>query len=122
MSSEDAELKKLISRRLGEMKRKAENKPEPVARDSRKLLVSHLVDRGLEVLLAAEGQYPTETAMIVERLADLYLAGRLQKPISGGELLSIFRQLGLRVRIETSIRVEQDGKFVDISEKFAQKD
>jgi hypothetical protein len=48
--------------------------------------------------------------------------GRLTEKVAGGELLSIFRQLGLRFRLKTSIRVMDRGKLVDLNEKLRRKD
>ena len=39
--------------------------------------------------------------------------------MDGGQLLSLFRQVGLNVRMNTKINVEQDGKFVSLSEKIS---
>jgi hypothetical protein len=36
--------------------------------------------------------------------------------------LSLFRSTGLRVRVDTTIKVEDDGKFIPLSEKFRQQD
>jgi hypothetical protein len=38
--------------------------------------------------------------------------------MDGGQLLAVFRSVGLRVRMKTTINVEQDGKFVSLSEKI----
>jgi DNA-binding TFAR19-related protein (PDSD5 family) len=116
-SSEDSELRLIMNRKLRELMAKAskEAKQEKTPRD---ILLSHLVDRGEEVLAAAEAQYPNETKAIVIKLAELYSSGRMEGDISGGELLYLFRRLGLDVRIETSIKVEEHGKLVDLSDKF----
>lgn len=114
-SPEDAELRLLMNRKLRELMAKARSKQEPNPRD---IVISHLVDRGKEVLEAAEAQYPREARMIIDRLAQLYTSGKLQGDISGGELLYLFKRLGMNVRIETSIKIEEHGKLVDISDRF----
>ena len=70
------------------------------------------------MLNAAYVQFPAQTEAIVTKIAELILAGELQQRISGGELLSLFRSVGLRVRIDTSIKVEKDGKLVSFAEKL----
>ena len=41
--------------------------------------------------------------------------------VDGGKLLLIFRTIGLNIRMQTKINVEQDGKYISLSEKFSTK-
>ena len=66
----------------------------------------------------AESQFPNETKIIVEKLAELVKAGELNETLDGGKLLLLFRSVGLNIRMQTTINVEQDGKFVSLSEKL----
>lgn len=133
MSDEDKELEKLKEKRLAEMqknislkqkqdellaasKEKQKNTPHP-----RSILVSKLGYRGLEVLENAETQFPKQTKIVVEKLAELISSGELDEQIDGGKLLLLFRAVGLNVRVETKINVEQEGKFVSLSEKLSTK-
>jgi DNA-binding TFAR19-related protein (PDSD5 family) len=123
----DPEMDIIMKKKLLELRRRAaaEAKPkeEPKAqpKDLHTVFSSVLYDRGDEVLAAAERQYPKETKMIVEKIAELVEAGKLQEKISGGALLWLFRQFGLRVHIETTIRIQQDGKMVSVADKLKQK-
>lgn len=85
----------------------------------RQILVSSLGHRGLEVLENAERQYPRQTAVLVPQLARLISSGELPGKLDGGMLLQAFRLVGLNVRMRTTIKVEQDGKMVSLSEKLA---
>jgi DNA-binding TFAR19-related protein (PDSD5 family) len=114
-------LLELRRRAAEEAKPKPEPKHEPEPKDPRAVFVSILYDRGDEVLQAAERQYPKESKMIVEKIAELVENGKLQEKISGGALLWLFRQFGLRVHIETTIRIQQDGKMVSVADKLKQK-
>ena len=133
MSEEDKELEKLKEKRLAEMqknislkqkqekllatnKNKQKNTPSP-----RNTLVSKLGYRGLEVLENAESQFPKQTRIVIEKLAELISSGELDEQIDGGKLLVLFRAVGLNVRVETKINVEQEGKFVSLSEKLSSK-
>lgn len=133
MSEEDKELEKLKEKRLAEMqknislkqkqeellatnKNKQKNTPSP-----RNILVSKLGYRGLEVLENAESQFPKQTKIVIEKLAELISSGELDEQIDGGKLLVLFRAVGLNVRVETKINVEQEGKFVSLSEKLSSK-
>lgn len=127
MSEEDSELERLKAKRLAEMQKNISSKQEveqkrpdeekPVG-NSRDLLVAKLGFRGLEVLENAESQFPNETKIIVTKLSELIETGEINEEIDGGKLLTLFRSVGLNVRMATKINVEQDGKFVSLSDKL----
>jgi DNA-binding TFAR19-related protein (PDSD5 family) len=120
--SDDPDIEIIKARKMKELREKAaamEKKKEPEKKKTPKEVVNaYLYDRGDEVLNAAYVQFPAQTEAIVAKIAELILAGELQSRISGGELLSLFRSVGLRVRIDTSIKVEKDGKMVSFAEKL----
>jgi len=120
---EDSDLKLLEQRKLEEMRRrlKASAPSAKVEKTDRQVVEGMLYDRGDEVLDAAYSFYPEETGKLVKELAGMIKDGRLTEKVAGGELLSIFRELGLRFRLKTSIRVMDQGKLVDLSEKLGRK-
>ena len=87
----------------------------------REILVKRLGYRGLEVLENAERQYPNEAKIVVEKLGELLASGEINEEIDGGKLLVLFRSVGLNIRMQTKINVEQDGKFVSLSDKLSSK-
>ena len=129
MSDEDKELEQLKKRRLAEMekniaiKQKQDNTSD--SKDSqlsaRDTILKKLGYRGLEVLQNAESQFPNETKIVVEKLGALLYSGDIDDAIDGGDLLVLFRSVGINVRMQTKINVEQDGKFVSLSEKLTSK-
>ena len=121
---EDADLKLLEQRKLEEMRRrlKAAAPQAKQEKTDRQVVEGMLYDRGDEVLEAAYSFYPEETGRLVKELAAMVRDGRLTEKVAGGELLSIFRELGLRFRLKTSIKVMDQGKLVDLSEKLGRKD
>ncbi|QMU53825.1 MAG: double-stranded DNA-binding protein [Nitrosopumilus sp.] len=135
MSEEDSELERLKAKRLAEMqknisiKQDVESAPEPVKEKvpeitSRDSLIKVLGFRGLEVLENAESQFPNETKMVIEKLSELVKTGEINEgteSLDGGKLLAMFRSVGLNVRMDTKINVEQDGKFVSLSDRFSNK-
>jgi DNA-binding TFAR19-related protein (PDSD5 family) len=92
--------------------------PQSRPKSSREILSHYLYDRADEVLDLAYSQYPVQTEAIVTRIARLILAGEITSKISGGELLALFRSIGLKIRVNTTIKVEDNGKFVSFSEKL----
>jgi DNA-binding TFAR19-related protein (PDSD5 family) len=120
---EDTDLKLLEQRKLEAMKRRLKA-AAPVGKqekNDRQVVEGMLYDRGDEVLDAAYSFYPAETERLVKEISSMIRDGRLTDKIAGGELLSIFRQLGLRFRLSTSIKVMDQGKLVDLSEKLKRK-
>ncbi|MHB8545980.1 MAG: DNA-binding protein [Nitrosotalea sp.] len=127
MTEEDKELELLKAKRMLEMQKNIsqrqrieEVKPEsktPKA-SPRDIVLKQLGYRGDEVLQNAESQFPTETKLIVEKLAELIQGGEITEIIDGGKLLTLFRSVGIHVRIQTTISVEQDGKMISWSDKL----
>ena len=127
--SEDSELEKLKAKRLAEMqqnissiKQTETEEPEKKERQNpRDMVLKFLGFRGEEVLQNAESQFPLETKSIIVQLSQLIKTGELNEMMDGGQLLQLFRSIGLNVRMNTKINVEQDGKFVSLSEKISSK-
>ena len=122
--SEDKELDALMAKRLAEMRKnivtkseKQEQKPSTPP-SYRAIVISHLGYRGMEVLQNAESQFPNETKMVIDKLGQLFQTGEINEEIDGGQLLALFRSVGIHVRIQTKINIEQDGKFVSLSDKL----
>ena len=128
MSEEDRELEMLKAKRLAEMQKNISSQAKPQGTTEpkktvpfRDTVVQRLGYRGMEVLQNAEYQFPNETKMIVDKLGELMQSGEINEEIDGGKLLALFRQVGINVRMATKINVEQDGKFVSLSDKLTSR-
>lgn len=129
MSDEDSELERLKAKRLAEMQQNISSRKEiekptndlspKQTKQSRDVVVERLGYRGLEVLQNAESQFPNDTKMVIDKLAELITSGEISEILDGGKLLALFRSIGLYIRMETKINVEQDGKFVSLSDKLS---
>jgi DNA-binding TFAR19-related protein (PDSD5 family) len=128
LSEDDSELERLKAKRLAEMQKNISSKtdteltpesPKITSENPRDLLISKLGFRGLEVLENAESQFPNETKMIIQKLFELIKTGEINEIIDGGQLLALFRSIGLNIRMTTKINIEQDGKFVSLSDKLS---
>ena len=130
MSEDDKDLERLKAKRLAEMrdnissqraqekvaasqKEQQDKKPSP-----REIVVKRLGYRGIEVLQNAEYQFPKETEIIILKLSELISSGDIKEVLDGGNLLALFRAVGINIRMKTKINVEKDGKFVSISDKL----
>jgi len=130
LTEEDKELELLKAKRLLEMQKNiskqqkveelksTKQKPDPNILSPREIVIKQLGYRGLEVLENAESQFPEETKLVVAKLAEIIQSGEVTETIDGGQLLTLFRSVGIRVRVQTTINVEQDGKLVSWSDKL----
>ena len=128
MSDEDKEFELLKAKRLAEMQKNLSMQNESkedtnteIAKpklSSRDYVVNSLGYRGMEVLQNAEYQFPNEAKIVIEKLGELISSGDINETLDGGKLLVLFRSVGLNIRMENKINVEQDGKFVSIADKF----
>jgi hypothetical protein len=96
------------------------NKNKPVGIDSeRNFLLLYLYDRGDEVLKLAEQQFPLQTKIVIKRLNEMIRFGEISK-ISGGDMLAVYRSLGLNIRVDTHISISDHGKTISFSDKLKQ--
>ena len=129
MSQEDPDIAIINARKMKELRDKAaalekakkrEQQPTPPKETDREIISTYLYDRGEEVLKLAESQYPFQTKAILARIIELIKAGEINQRISGGELLALFRAIGLNIRVNTSIKIEDHGKLVSLSDRLKQ--
>ncbi len=127
MSGDDSELQRLQAKRLAEMQKNISSRespedtlesPEEKIVNPRDVLIKQLGFRGLEVLTNAESQFPNETKMVIDKLYELIKTGEINEILDGGKLLALFRSIGLSVRMDTKINIQQDGKFVSLTDKL----
>lgn len=127
--NEDKELELLKKKRLEEMQKNltfqkkqeeavSAQKKRPSPRD---LVLQKLGYRGLEVLQNAEHQFPNEAKLVIEKLGELIAAGEINEELDGGKLLLLFRSVGINIKMQTTINVKKDGKFVSLSDKLSMK-
>ena len=111
-------MKELQKQAATNEKLKARKQQDSQPRTNREIISSYLYDRGQEVLTLAESQFPVQTRAIVGKIVELIKAGEISQRISGGELLALFRSVGLNIRVNTSIRIEDHGKLVSFADKL----
>jgi len=100
------------------MQKKAafETQEKPQA-DSRTILSKVFKGRAWEVFKTAYAQFPAEMPEIERQLIDLKLEGRINE-MDGEQLYALLRQIGMPVRMDTTIRVISHGKAESLAEKF----
>jgi DNA-binding TFAR19-related protein (PDSD5 family) len=121
-----SEIELLRQRKALELRKKmllSQEKSAPAAVETPKLSAHEIVQkiltgRGVEVLETGRRYYPKEVGIIEENLARLIESGRLKGPVSGEELYSFLRRVGLSFSMDTKIRVKEHGELKTLEEKF----
>ena len=120
MTEEDKELEILKAKRLAEMEKNLAQQNDQEEKETmsgnsdqnkllpREQIIKKLGYRGLEVLSNAESQFPNETKLVEEKLAELIQSGEIDEVLDGGKLLTLFRSVGIRVRMEDDSNFEED--------------
>ena len=133
MNEDDKDLEILKEKRLAEMQKNLslQEKKKMIEQESiktkkenptpREYVVNSLGYRGMEVLQNAESQFPNEAKIVIGKLGELIASGDINEVLDGGKLLVLFRSVGVNIRMENKINIEQDGKFVSIADKFKHK-
>jgi DNA-binding TFAR19-related protein (PDSD5 family) len=114
----DNELEDIRRRKLRALQRRLAVKQEKTQEvDADEVLNKIFKDRAWEVFTSASLQYPKIMDRIKDVLAKLALSGKLSE-VTGEELYLFLRNLGLRVRLKTNIRVMDHGKLKSFTEKI----
>jgi programmed cell death protein 5 len=123
----DDELERLKRRRLLELQRRmqkenqAEEEPEPKEKTTEEILSGYLVGRAWEVLRAARAQFPQVMPKVEEAIVESIKGGRVRERIDGESLFQFLRQLGLPVRLQTSIRYKEHGELKTIGQRLKER-
>lgn len=95
-----------------------EQKAETRKPSPRELLDRHFGDRAWEVYNAAWSQYPQVMPRVERLLVEAIAAGRISQRIEGEGLYYFFREIGIPVRLQTTIRFKEHGEFKTLTQKM----
>jgi len=115
----DKELETIRQKRLKELQQQILLKEKQIEAkiDTNTVLSKLFKGRALEVFNASASQFPKETDKIRKLLVKLALDGKISE-ITGEQLFALLRQVGLPVKLNTSINYYGKGKTKTLSEKF----
>jgi len=114
----DSELEAIKQRKLRDIqKRWAARQKKPEKTDADEVLNKVFQGRAWEVFNAANQQFPPVMSQIKGALVKLASSGRLTE-VTGEQLYLLLRTLGLRVRLNTTIRYTEHGKLKSLAEKI----
>jgi DNA-binding TFAR19-related protein (PDSD5 family) len=124
----DEELERLKRRKMRELRRRmieesaeaveVEPLKEPTPRE---ILDSHFKGRAWEVYWAAEAQFPAVMPQIEQVLVEGIKQGKIGDRIDGESLFLFLKQVGLPVRLQTSIRYKEHGELKTIGQHLKDK-
>ena len=124
----DDELERLKRRRLVELQRRlqkenkaAKEEPKPREKSPGEILSGYLVGRAWEVLQAARAQFPKVMPEVEKALGEAIRAGKIRERIDGESLFQFLRQLGLPVRLQTTIRYKEHGELKTIGQRLKER-
>lgn len=95
-------------------------KPKPETTDE--LFNKYFYGRAWEVYRAAKQQYPEAMEKIEKALQEAIKAGKIKEKISGEALYTLFNQIGMRVRLETTIMYKKHGELKTIEQTLKERD
>jgi DNA-binding TFAR19-related protein (PDSD5 family) len=121
LSDEDLTLKLLrlrkMRQRLNELAKQreaTEAATEKAQTDPVEELKKNVEGRGEEVIDAALTENPELVRRVSAALVKAIREGRVETPIDSGDLLALFRRLGLNVKVETRLMVQKRGETKDL--------
>jgi DNA-binding TFAR19-related protein (PDSD5 family) len=124
----DEELERIKRRRMRELQRrmlreeKAEKDPEkPAEPTAWEILNSMFSGRAWEVYEIAKIQYPTVMPQVEQALVEGIKSGKIQDHIDGESLFVFLKQLGLNVKLNTSIRYKEHGELKTIGQRIKER-
>ena len=121
----DEELERIKRRRMLELQRRMlrEEKveEEPAEPTPREILDGMFSGRAWEVYETAKIQYPTVMPQVEQALVEGIRTGKILDRIDGESLFVFLRQLGLNVRLNTSIRYKEHGELKTIGQRIKEK-
>jgi len=117
------ELERLKRRKLQELQRRLlKQRQEPTERPEaltpREVLNRYFYGRAWEVYKAARAQFPTVMPQVEKALVEAMRAGRIRQRIDGESLYHFLRQIGLPVRMRTTIRFKEHGELKTLEQKI----
>jgi programmed cell death protein 5 len=124
----DEELERLKRRRMLEIRRKLiqeseKSKEEKIQKEPtvKEVLDGVFFGRAWEVYNAAKTQFPSVMPQVEDALVGGIKSGKIKNRIDGESLFVFLRQLGLRVRLQTSIRYKEHGELKTIGQLMKEK-
>ena len=126
--SEDRELEYLKQKKLLEMQRrlltekgeelKKKEDETSSKKDPKDILKTIFDESAWKMWDIAVQQYPQASEDVAKALITLIESGKIKEKVNGEQIYWLFTQLGLKIRIETKIRILESGELKTIADKL----
>ena len=114
----DRELEAIKAKKLQELQKRIALREQKTGQTGENNILNKVFkERAWEVFNTAKSQFPAATARIESLLVNLALEGKITE-ITGEQLYALFREIGLRVKLNSTIKVASHGTTKLLSEKF----
>jgi DNA-binding TFAR19-related protein (PDSD5 family) len=114
----DRELEAIKAKKLHELQKRIALREQKIEQtDGNDILKRIFKGRAWEVFNAAKSQFPAAMTGMQSLLVNIALEGKITE-ITGEQLNALFREIGLRVKLNTTIKVASHGKRKLLSEKI----
>ncbi len=114
----DRELEAIKKRKLQALQQRMNSQAQKEETPDANVILNKIFEgRAWEVFNTACTQFPNEMAKVKHLLVSLALEKKINK-IDGEQLFTLLREIGLPIRLNTTIRVVGHGKTKLLSEKF----
>ena len=111
------ELRRRFLEQQNESLEKEAHKPVQ-AEDPETVIGQNFIDRADEVWEAAKNQYPQVAEQVGKAIVQAIQSGKLKERITGEQLLWLFERIGIRVKLQTHIRIVESGETKSIAQKL----
>ena len=122
------ELERIRRRRMLELSRKALQKKElseeKKSNDSESLddlFEKYFYGKAWEVYRAAHAQFPLAMKKVDSALLTSIKKGTIRERIDGASLFNFLKQIGIHVKLRTTIRFKEHGELKTIGQKIREK-
>ena len=105
-----------LQRRMLRQKREPEERPDEPG--PREVLDRYFIGRAWEVYNAAKAQFPAVMSQVEKALVEAMRAGKIKGHIDGESLHHFLAQIGLPVRLRTTIRFKEHGELKTLGQKI----
>ena len=114
-------LLELQRRMLRETQKPEEPPPPPKEPTTDEVFSQWFVGRSWEILRTARAQFPQVMPKVEDALVNALKSGRIKQKIDGGSLFQFLRQIGVPVRLQTTIKYSDHGELKSIGQVLKEK-
>jgi DNA-binding TFAR19-related protein (PDSD5 family) len=110
-----------LQRKMLMKKEEKEAPPKPEEPSHREILGRYFEGRAWEVYDTAWAQFPQVMPQVEEALVEAFKSGKVRERVDGEGLYQFLREVGLPVRLNTTIRYKEHGELKTIGQRMRER-